>query len=378
MIQGYRSIFSLNLTMSGPAEISHVIRFAASQARSKQDKKHRLGKQAYSILLVLTNGAVSDFERAQKAIRQASTAPLSIVMVGIGNSDFSNLQDLDDFQSAEGGMTRDIVKFVEFSKYSEDRQALTKETLDEIPEQLVSYFYGNGILPLPPHTASVPDILEEECDEEDDRAVEIDTNGNIVLGTSRSSWNSQSYGDSSHFLPPTMAKVYGSDGQLPLGPSSYQPPGRHPTDTNWNGSPQIANNASPLQPANIITASQVIASGYSPPVSASAATDTGRCLPQNDSHATKHLNIDSFGLPAPHTPADQSLSGTQPVHLNDLERDSALCVLESRTKPKKTSVDDHTGIRHLQTHFGATTNTLEPTKKSRPAPQNLYQAISTD
>jgi hypothetical protein len=110
MVEGYRSVFDSRLTTSGPTVFAEVIRCAAAQARKKQDAHSSVGKQSYTILLILTNGAVADIEQTKQAIRQTSTAPLSIMIVGVGNADFSDMQFLDDFQRAEGGLTRDIVK----------------------------------------------------------------------------------------------------------------------------------------------------------------------------------------------------------------------------------------------------------------------------
>ncbi len=55
------------------------------------------------------------------------------------------MQKLDDFQNECGG--RDICDFVEFDS-SLDRSVLTRETLNEIPDQLVSYFTERDIYPM--------------------------------------------------------------------------------------------------------------------------------------------------------------------------------------------------------------------------------------
>jgi hypothetical protein len=219
MVEGYRSVFDSRLTMSGPTVFAEVIRCAAAQARKKQDAHSSVGKQSYTILLILTNGAVADIEQTKQAIRQASTAPLSIVIVGVGNADFSDMQFLDDFQRAEGGLTRDIVQFVEFSRHGHSREALTRETLDEIPDQLVGYFFGNGILPLPPTVASISDITEESCDDDVlDLVLEINEQGDIILADNApgSSWDGQSYGITSNFLPQAVPPLaYVAPGQVP-------------------------------------------------------------------------------------------------------------------------------------------------------------------
>ena len=51
--------------------------------------------------------------------------------------------DAFDAQIEQG---RDITKFVEFNDYR-SYNALTEAVLDEIPDQLVDFYYGRGIMP---------------------------------------------------------------------------------------------------------------------------------------------------------------------------------------------------------------------------------------
>lgn len=46
-------------------------------------------------------------------------------------------------------MKRDIVQFVPFSEFRRDAFKLAKETLEEIPGQLTSFFQSKGIYPRP-------------------------------------------------------------------------------------------------------------------------------------------------------------------------------------------------------------------------------------
>mmetsp|Transcript_7657 Transcript_7657/g.17601 ORF Transcript_7657/g.17601 Transcript_7657/m.17601 type:complete len:83 (+) Transcript_7657:1789-2037(+) len=73
--------------------------------------------------------------------------------------------DMHDPQK-EGG--RDITKFVEFSEYK-SYNLLTAAVLDEIPDQLVDYFYDRGIMPGTAETVD-PESIEELSADEDDRA----------------------------------------------------------------------------------------------------------------------------------------------------------------------------------------------------------------
>lgn len=46
-------------------------------------------------MLILTDGAIHDFQATVDSIVSGSNLPLSIVIVGIGNDDFSNMDKLD-------------------------------------------------------------------------------------------------------------------------------------------------------------------------------------------------------------------------------------------------------------------------------------------
>ena len=71
--------------------------------------------------------------------------PTSIIIVGIGNSDFNNMVELDGdgkglFASNGQKCPRDIVQFVPYRKFNGNPQVLTSELLREIPSQVTQYF----------------------------------------------------------------------------------------------------------------------------------------------------------------------------------------------------------------------------------------------
>ena len=184
VLEAYRNVFRTGLTMSGPTVFAEVIDYAAATARSKQEESLRVGKQFYKVLLILTDGEVSDMELTKRAIHAASDAPLSIVIVGIGNADFGMMNALDDFQSNSaftGG--RDIVQFVPFSQHMYDRSSLTRATLEELPDQMVDYFISRNILPFPPMRGSQLSVMEgdEPTDEDIDLTIEVNPDGEISL-----------------------------------------------------------------------------------------------------------------------------------------------------------------------------------------------------
>lgn len=103
------------------------------------------GQLSYTILLILTVGNDENIQETKRALIEASSSPLSVVIVGIGDADFSAMEALDEHDpQTEGG--RDITKFVAFNEYK-SYNALTAAVLDEIPDQLVDYYFERGILP---------------------------------------------------------------------------------------------------------------------------------------------------------------------------------------------------------------------------------------
>lgn len=51
--------------------------------------------QHYVILLIFTNGLLQDYQSTVDEIIAANNAPLSIIFVGIGDNDFTTLENLD-------------------------------------------------------------------------------------------------------------------------------------------------------------------------------------------------------------------------------------------------------------------------------------------
>uniref|UniRef100_A0A1I8AYS4 C2 domain-containing protein n=1 Tax=Meloidogyne hapla TaxID=6305 RepID=A0A1I8AYS4_MELHA len=121
-----------------------------------------------TILLILTDGLITDMERTKLAIIEASVQPLSIIIVGVGDEDFAKMDELDSDECLlkHGNLVakRDIVQFVPFrnfysavrsvdSKISEQQQMqiqveLAKSVLEEIPYQVTSYCKANKIQPM--------------------------------------------------------------------------------------------------------------------------------------------------------------------------------------------------------------------------------------
>lgn len=51
--------------------------------------------QQYFVLLMLTDGVLSDMNETKQAIIRASRLPMSIIIVGVGNANFASMRELD-------------------------------------------------------------------------------------------------------------------------------------------------------------------------------------------------------------------------------------------------------------------------------------------
>lgn len=148
--------------LSGPTLFTQVLRAAVTQAESVQISQ---GNQQYFILLILTDGEIHDMKETIDWIVRGSKAPLSIVIIGIGNENFDNMEQLDAdtaplINTRGERMIRDIVQFVPFRNFGYSPEALTKEVLMEIPREITNFFRIKGITPNEPVTAPDFESLE--------------------------------------------------------------------------------------------------------------------------------------------------------------------------------------------------------------------------
>ena len=95
------------------------------------------GRPVYNILLLLTDGIINDMPQTKREIVKLSAMPCSIIIVGVGDANFDQMQELygeDGVLRDPSGKPcdRDIVQFVEFDK-AVARGNLAEEVLKEIP-----------------------------------------------------------------------------------------------------------------------------------------------------------------------------------------------------------------------------------------------------
>ena len=150
-LNGILDVYQNALTqvqLSGPTLFSHVIRYSTQLAVESWRES-----RTYTILLIITDGIINDMPDTIDAIVDAGRLPLSIIIVGVGDADFSAMDvlDADDVPlvSRRGQtMERDLVQFVPFNKFARSHYSvLASEVLEEIPRQLVEWAEMNGVRP---------------------------------------------------------------------------------------------------------------------------------------------------------------------------------------------------------------------------------------
>uniref|UniRef100_A0AAZ3RR99 Copine-4 n=1 Tax=Oncorhynchus tshawytscha TaxID=74940 RepID=A0AAZ3RR99_ONCTS len=138
------------IQLYGPTNIAPIIQKVASSA---SEEMHTMEAMEYFILLILTDGVITDMADTREAIVHASHLPMSVIIVGVGNADFSDMQMLDGddgiLRSPKGEpVLRDIVQFVPFKDFKHaSPAALAKSVLAEVPNQVVDYYNAKGIHP---------------------------------------------------------------------------------------------------------------------------------------------------------------------------------------------------------------------------------------
>ena len=146
IIDAYKKTLS-SVKLDGPTNFAPVIKHMARQAAKFNSKP-----TTYSILLIITDGIITDMEDTKIAIIKASELPLSIIIVGVGDEDFSQMKQLDSdntlLKMGTNEAKRDIVQFIAMKTGEEDgkkvvrnKEELAKEVLKEVPKQVTDWMY---------------------------------------------------------------------------------------------------------------------------------------------------------------------------------------------------------------------------------------------
>lgn len=149
ILESYSSCIS-QVTLYGPTNFSpviqHVSQFAGAACRE-------MSARNYYILMVITDGEITDMGATISTLVHASTLPLSVVIIGVGDSDFSSMQELDSddhpLTDRYGNVAkRDVVQFVAIRDFDKSAPGLLAgHVLGEIPKQVYEYHRMYNIVP---------------------------------------------------------------------------------------------------------------------------------------------------------------------------------------------------------------------------------------
>ena len=83
------------LRLWGPTNFAPTIRQMREYCQSLVEEQRQTGRLKYTILLLLTDGEVTDEAETIDELVKASNLPLSVIIVGIGPSEFGTMERLD-------------------------------------------------------------------------------------------------------------------------------------------------------------------------------------------------------------------------------------------------------------------------------------------
>ena len=151
VLQAYRAILN-QTTLYGPTFFHFIINQVIETVRQDIIAENKMN---YNILMILTDGIIDDMDETIDSLVEASFLPISVIIIGIGDADFSNMNILDADEEPlidKNGRKadRDLVQFVPFKKFSYNGELLAQEVLEEIPRQVIEYYQHQKMPPREP------------------------------------------------------------------------------------------------------------------------------------------------------------------------------------------------------------------------------------
>jgi len=148
VLKEYRT-FITKVKLWGPTYFAPMIKDLNNEVKENLRKGMSM---SYNILMILTDGQIDDMQDTIDELVEASFLPISVIIVGIGNGNFGNMDilDADDnplYDRRRRKADRDLVQFVPFNNYKNDPPKLAEQVLEEIPRQVIEYYQHKGIKP---------------------------------------------------------------------------------------------------------------------------------------------------------------------------------------------------------------------------------------
>ncbi|XP_068710536.1 copine-1-like [Montipora foliosa] len=144
-----------DVSLGGPTYLAPVLQEIAAYAE-KEVSQH---SQHYTIGLVVVDGIINDVDRLIDKLIDVGHLPLSIVVVGVGPTDFRLMEELfskdrGQLRSKEGKtLTRINTDFLSVRRHASSRginESTVREISANISRQIVTFFKSKEIVPNPP------------------------------------------------------------------------------------------------------------------------------------------------------------------------------------------------------------------------------------
>ena len=147
------------IVFSGPTYFAPLIKTGIEMTR----QRYSADPYNYTVLLILTDGLINDLQETMDQIVEASFWPMSIIIIGVGDANFSSMDvldgDINPLHDSNGRKTnRDIVQFVPFKQFINQPFMLRQEVLAELPNQVVKFYQLNKIKPRQAQKLSLSDV----------------------------------------------------------------------------------------------------------------------------------------------------------------------------------------------------------------------------
>jgi vacuolar-type H+-ATPase subunit F/Vma7 len=92
-MQAYFSAIQ-KVELYGGTCFNEIIRMVNGHAKQAQEEMSQ-ANQKYTVLLIITDGIINDMQQTINEVVNGSGLPLSIIIVGVGEAEFDQMETLD-------------------------------------------------------------------------------------------------------------------------------------------------------------------------------------------------------------------------------------------------------------------------------------------
>ncbi|KAF1787419.1 EF-Hand 1, calcium-binding site [Phytophthora cactorum] len=151
IMKAYSDSFQF-VQLHGPTKFAPLVHQAAAIARtfSAPAEQGLGGNLKYFVLLIITDGAIMDMQETIDELVQASMLPLSIVIVAVGNADFTAMNALDADGKLLIDSRRQKAALCPVQPVPTQPRATSKGNIGRDPTQLLQYYNMKGVNPRTP------------------------------------------------------------------------------------------------------------------------------------------------------------------------------------------------------------------------------------